>query len=83
MVAPGPMTEKMIREINEHQVRYLLWSNRVFPEYGAPIFGKDFNQEIGDFLKANFHPVSPLVRPGAYWEWTATVWERNSPDQTH
>jgi hypothetical protein len=47
IVAPGTMTEKMIREIDQKPVRYLLWSNRIFPEFGTPVFGKDFDREIG------------------------------------
>jgi len=78
IVAPGVMTEKMIREIDGKPVRYLLWSNRIFPEFGTPVFGKDFNIEIGDYLKANYHRVRPLVPvSNSYMDWTAVVWERN------
>jgi Dolichyl-phosphate-mannose-protein mannosyltransferase len=80
IIAPGTMTDKTIREIERKPVRYLLWSNRTFREFGTPVFGRDFNREIGDYLKANFHPVRrifPLNRAGGAW--TATVWERNPP----
>ena len=78
IVAPGQMTEKMIREIDRKPVRYLLWSNRTFPEFGTPVFGKDFDREIGDYLKANYHRVRPLVPvTDSYGGWTAVVWERN------
>jgi hypothetical protein len=78
IVAPGLMTEKMIREIDRKPVRFLLWSNRIFPEFGTPVFGKDFNREIGDYLRANYHRVGPLVPvTGSYLDWTAVVWERN------
>ena len=39
---PGKMTEETIREIDEKRVRYLVWSNRLFPEYGVLRFGTDF-----------------------------------------
>jgi hypothetical protein len=79
IVAPGTMTEKMIREIDQKPVRYLLWSNRIFPEFGTPVFGKDFDQEIGDYLKANYHRVGPAAPlTGSYWDWNAVVWERNT-----
>ncbi len=79
IIAPGEMTKQMIREIDQKPVRYLLWSNRTFPEFGTPVFGKDFDGEIGDYLKANYHRVGPLVpATGYYRDWFATVWERNS-----
>jgi hypothetical protein len=78
IIAPGPMTDKMIREIDRKPVRYLLWSNRIFPEFGTPVFGKDFDREIGDYLKTNYHRVGPLVPDvHSYWDWSAVVWERN------
>jgi hypothetical protein len=76
-VAPGKMTDELIREIEEKPVDYLLWSNRTFSEYGAPVFGKDFDLEVGDFLRSHYRPVGrliPLTRD--YWQWTAVVWER-------
>ena len=78
IIAPGRMTEKMIEEIDRKPVRYLLWSNRIFPEFGTPVFGKDFDREIGDYLKAHYHRVGPLVpATQSYWDWSAVVWVRN------
>jgi hypothetical protein len=78
IIAPGEMTEKVIQEIDQKHVRYLMWSNRVFPEFGTPVFGKDFDQEIGDYFKANYHRVGPLFPLNReYWDWNAVVWERN------
>jgi len=39
---PGKMTEETIQEMDEKRVRYLVWSNRLFPEYGVLRFGTDF-----------------------------------------
>lgn len=76
-VAPGKMTQETIGEIERKRVDYLLWSNRTFSEYGANEFGKDFNQEISDYLKSHYHRLGPLIRnDGAPSDWTAIVWER-------
>ena len=84
IIAPGLMTDKMIREIDRKPVRYLLWSNRIFPEFGTTVFGKDFDPEIGDYLKANYHRVGPLLPlTDSYWDWNAVVWERNDPTKSH
>lgn len=77
ILAPGKMTDDLIQEIDQKRVRYLLWSNRTFPEYGVPIFGKDFDREVGDYLKSHYRPVGPLIpHTGSDREWTAVVWER-------
>jgi hypothetical protein len=78
VLAPGKMTDEMIREIDQKPVSYLIWSNRTFYEYGVPIFGKDFDQEIGDYLKSHFHRVTRLTPPsGNSSDWSADLWERN------
>ncbi len=77
VVAPGKMTDDTIREIDQQPVQYLLWSNRTFMEYGVPIFGRDFNRELGDYLKSRYQRLGPLIPPaGNLWEWSAVVWER-------
>jgi len=82
VVAPGQMTQKTIREIQGRSVRYLLWSNRTFVEYGAPIFGRDFDVPLGDYFKSHYRRVGPLIsNSGAYWDWTAIVWERRPEGQ--
>jgi hypothetical protein len=76
-VAPGKMTDQLIGEIERKRVNYLLWSNRTFSEYGVTEFGKDFDIEIGDFLKSHYRPIGPLIlNDGASSDWTAVVWER-------
>jgi hypothetical protein len=76
LLAPGKMTDDTIREIERQPVSYLLWSNRVFPEYGAPLFGKDFNPELGEYLRSHYERVGPLLPPVNLWEWSANVWKR-------
>ena len=76
-LAPGRMTSEFIREIERNNVRYLLWSNRTFMEYGVPIFGVDFDQTVGQYLRSHFRRVGPLVPPSNLsWEMTLFVWER-------
>jgi hypothetical protein len=77
LVAPGSMTEKQIAEIDASKVSYLLWSNREFPEYGTAVFGTDYNQELGDYLKSHYRPLRSLTGQKAP-EWNAVIWERIS-----
>jgi hypothetical protein len=79
MLVPGKMTEKIIRELEQKPVRYVLWSNRRFPEYGVPEFGVDFDQTFGNYLTSHYRRVGQLV-PGSAVEWHVrfTVWERNT-----
>jgi hypothetical protein len=79
-ITPGKMTAETIQQIERKPVDYLLWSNRTFAEYGATEFGKDFDPELGEYLKSHYRPIYPLVtseKPES--EWTAMVWERK-PD---
>jgi hypothetical protein len=77
VLVPGKMTDDVIREIERKHVNYLLWSNRIFPEYGVPVFGKDFDRGFGDYLKSRYRPVAPVIpNTGSYMQWTAVVWER-------
>jgi hypothetical protein len=75
VLAPGEMTDETIQQMEDGSPRYLLWSNRTFPEYAAPLFGTDFDRRFGDYLRSHYRPVAPLVLdndPG----WDAIVWER-------
>jgi hypothetical protein len=76
-LAPGKMIDETIEEIEQQNVRYLLWSNRTFPDFGAPVFGEDFDQPLGDYLKSHFRPVGPLIADKEKGiRWSAVVWER-------
>ena len=77
VLAPGKMTEELIREPEGKRVRYLLWSNREFPEYGVPVFGKDYDQVFGDYLRAHYLPLRSLTPDESDTEsWSAVIWER-------
>jgi len=77
-IVPGRMTAETIQQIEQKPVRYLVWSNRVFPEYGAPVFGTDFDQSLGDYLKAHYRAVRPLITStDSTLHWTAYIWIRS------
>jgi hypothetical protein len=79
MIAPGKMTEELFHEIETKNVRYLIWSNRIFWEYGVPRFGADFDQTLGTYLTTHYHRVRPLLPgPVKLGEWNAYIWERNT-----
>ena len=77
VLAPGHMTTELFSEIEKSDVRFLLWSDRRFPEYGVPEFGRDFNQELAEFLTSRFAQVGPLIQADATGL-NFTVWQRKA-----
>lgn len=75
VLAPGKMTTDFIQEIERKKVRYLIWSNRTFEEYGVPRFGVDFDQAVGEYFSAAYRPIRAIGDPGSTG-WKAVVWER-------
>jgi hypothetical protein len=76
------MTDDVIGQIERKQIRYLIWSNRIFPEYGVLRFGTDFDQTLGNYLRSHYHRVRPLLpEPVSLGDWTAEIWERNAEAQ--
>jgi hypothetical protein len=75
ILAPGKMTDDFIQEIERKKVRYLIWSNRIFEEYGTPNFGVDYNQALGEYFTAAYRPIR-TIGGEAKGEWKAVVWER-------
>ena len=77
VLVPGKMTEETVLQIEQKPVRYLIWSTRLFPEYGVLRFGTDFDQTMGSYLTSHYRRTTPLapnsVRLG---EWNAYLWER-------
>ena len=45
------MTAKTIAEMELGRVRYVIWSNRQFPEYGVPEFGVDFDVPFAEYIR--------------------------------
>jgi hypothetical protein len=83
MLVPGKMTRDVIREIDQKPLRYVLWSNRNFSDYGVSRFGTDFDQMLGEYLTSHYRRVGLLV-PGSDLEWQTrfTLWERQVESQT-
>jgi len=78
VVAPGQMTDEVIAQLDKTKPRFLIWSNRKYPEYGVPRFGTDFDVPIGDYFRANYRPIGTLVKFNPM-DWSAVVWERTPP----
>ena len=79
ILAPGKMTDELIQQIDKTRIRYLIWSNRTFPEYKAMRFGVDFDQAMGRYFLSHYHRVRPLVEKSVpFGEWNAYIWERNA-----
>ena len=73
------MTREVMEQIESKNVRYLIWSNRTYADYGTSVFGVDYDQTLGDYLKARYHEVGPLVpNSDLDWETKFTLWERNA-----
>jgi hypothetical protein len=73
------MTDEMIEQIEKKPVRYLIWSNRTYPEYKVLRFGVDFDQTLGHYLFSHYHRLRILLPdPVPFGEWNACIWERNS-----
>jgi len=76
VVAPGDMMDKVIGEMEQAQVRYVIWSNRKFYEYGVPEFGVDFDMPLGEYIRGNYRPVREFGTSKQPDIWHATLWER-------
>jgi len=77
VLVPGKMTEEFIHELARRPARYLIWSNRDFPQYHYPLFDADPARIVCEhYLKTHYRPVRPLLKDGAGWN--ATIWERKA-----
>jgi hypothetical protein len=76
LIAPGHMTNEVIGEIEQARVRYIIWSNRKFYEYGVPEFGVDFDRPLGEYIRDNYRPVREFGSSKRLNGWRATLWER-------
>lgn len=59
-VLPPAHEKDYIAEVERAHVEYILWSNRLLPEYGATYFGTDYNKQIGAWIRANYTVVGEL-----------------------
>jgi hypothetical protein len=81
ILVPGKMTDEFISDLERKHVRYLLWSNRTFPEMNAPNFGTDFDRPVGEYLRSHYRFVRPLDPDAWGWEWNAGIYERKPESQ--
>jgi len=79
MLTPGKMTAELIREIDRGPTRYLLWSNREFPQFQLPLFATDPARTVLDYLRSHYRPIRSLPNKGPGW--TAVIWERTPEAQ--
>ena len=80
VLPPGATTAEYIEELERADVHYVLISDRATPEFGLPVFGVDYGQQIFAWLRANFRMVQRIgdYEPVAFpKEWGALVYERN------
>jgi hypothetical protein len=48
--------ERAIRQLVESNTEWILLTNRATPEFGAGIFGKNYNQRLMNWIDENFEP---------------------------
>lgn len=82
ILPPGELTTRYLDELDERHVKYVALSNRGAAEYGLPIFGVDYNQQLYLWLQQNFR----IVRTFGDYEriaypshWAVQIWERKTP----
>jgi hypothetical protein len=78
-VIPEGWIASYLSEMDRQRVRYVLLSNRGTPEYGTPIFGQDYNQELYAWIQRNYRPVRTIghyERVAVPKQWAAMVYER-------
>ena len=79
VLPPGQATAKYIEELERANVQYILVSDRSAREFGLPVFGVDYGQQILTWLETNYRLVLRIgdYEPVAYpKEWGALVYER-------
>jgi len=79
VLPPGETTDKYIAELERADIRYAIVSDRATPEFGLPVFGVDYGQQIFAWLQSNFRVVQRIgdYEPVAFpREWGALVYER-------
>jgi hypothetical protein len=62
VVAPEKMTREVMDQVESKKVRHLIWSNRTYRDYGTTVFGLDYDQTLGNYLKTHGRG-SRITRP--------------------
>jgi hypothetical protein len=80
-VLPPSEQASYIADLERAHLKYVLLSNRATPEYGKPIFGIDYNQEIYRWIQQNFELKTRIGSPERVWypaEWGVEIYERKA-----
>ena len=81
ILPPGELTSSYLQELDRLKVKYVILSNRSTPEYGVPIFGKDYNNTVYQWLEQNYKKIGQVgdynrvVHPS---HWGALIYKRNT-----
>jgi hypothetical protein len=79
IVSPGELTSRFLQDLDRQQVEYVVLSDRSTPEYGLPIFGVDYDQQMYRWLEQNFRVIRTI---GDYQRvtypphWAVQIWQR-------
>ena len=79
VLPPGDATANYLEELDRANLRYVIISDRATPEFGLPVFGVDYGQQIFAWLQKNYRVVQRIgdYQPVAFpREWGALVYER-------
>ena len=71
IILPGVLDEaaetRAIRQLRDADTRLILIANRPTPEFGAAVFGRDYNRHLMGWIEENYEPVAmfgPDKSPG-------------------
>jgi hypothetical protein len=75
----GRATTKYLEELDRADIRYVIVSDRATSEFGLPVFGVDYGQQIFAWLNSHFRVAQRIGEYDAVAhprEWGALVYER-------
>jgi hypothetical protein len=79
VLAPGDATAKYIDELERANIRYVIVSDRATPEYGRPVFGIDYAQQVLAWVHEHYRVVQRIGEYEAVAhpsEWGVLIYER-------
>jgi hypothetical protein len=80
-VLPPSEQASYIADLERAHLKYVVLSNRATPEYGKPIFGIDYKQEIYNWIQQNFEIRTRVGSPERVQkpaEWGVVIYERKA-----
>ncbi len=78
---PGEPTQAYLAELDRNGVEYVVLSDRATPEYGAAIFGIDYQQPIHDWIEKDFtliDQIGDFQRVPHPPEWGVQIYKRRT-----